>query len=156
MHPKKFFSQVDTADHLPALTVSQEDVDLAFGDPAKGRSIMFYVDSDWSRKFEEFYRQHFVHVRDTNVLLIRFAYPYEVILTGYAPRVICSPGHGTLSINPGWDRSAPKCLSMPSQQSKDSMSSYEPASRLTKHAQTKKCSLWNNVSSAVRVGFRRV
>lgn len=76
----KRYSVVADHDQLPAITISQEVVDAAYGDPGQIRSIMFFCDSDWSRKFELFYQQRIVWVRSNNVLLLRFAYSYEVDL----------------------------------------------------------------------------
>ena len=58
------------ADHpqVPPLTISQADVDEAYGDPSEGHSIMFYTDSDWSRKFERFFQEHIVWVKSNNVV----------------------------------------------------------------------------------------
>ena len=77
--PKRY-SVAANHDRLPELTVSQEQVDLAFGPPDSGHSPIFYCDSEWSRLFHQFFRQRMNHVRFSNVLLLRFAYPYEVDL----------------------------------------------------------------------------
>jgi hypothetical protein len=71
-----------TVDHdqLPELVVTQEQVDAAFGPKNAGHSIMFYVDSEWVRLYERFFQERIVHVRSNNVLLLRFAYTYEVDL----------------------------------------------------------------------------
>jgi hypothetical protein len=76
----KHYSVVDDHPQVPALTISQEDVDAAFGNPYEMRSILFYTNSDWARKFESFYQQCVVWVRSNNVLLLRFAYTYEIDL----------------------------------------------------------------------------
>jgi hypothetical protein len=42
--------------------------------------ISDFTDSKWSRTFDEYYRQHIIHVRSNNTLLLRFQYDYEVDL----------------------------------------------------------------------------
>lgn len=76
----KYFTTVPDHDQVPEITVTQQDVDTAFGDPHQPRSILWYADSEWTRKFELFYQQHVVWVQSNNVLLLRFAYTYEVDL----------------------------------------------------------------------------
>jgi hypothetical protein len=80
MAKHNYYSVVDDHPDVPPLTVSQEAVDAAFGNPHEPRSIMFYADSDWSRKYQQFFQEHIVWVKSNNVLLLRFAYPYEVDL----------------------------------------------------------------------------
>jgi hypothetical protein len=73
-------------DRLPVLTVSQNWIDEAevelFGPPDEIRivSLAAIADSNWSRLFDQFYKERIVHVRSNNVLRLRFAYLYEVDL----------------------------------------------------------------------------
>jgi hypothetical protein len=73
-------------DSLPKLTVSQEWLVEArtevFGTNDEMRLIPAtrFVDSDWSRLFEQYYRERIVYVRSNETLLLRFAYDYEVDL----------------------------------------------------------------------------
>jgi hypothetical protein len=76
----EYFTTVADHDQVPEITVTQQDVDAAYGDPYQPRSISWYVNSEWARKFELFHQQHIVWVRSNNVLLLRFAYTYEVDL----------------------------------------------------------------------------
>jgi hypothetical protein len=76
----KHYSVVADHDQVPAITISQEVVDAAYGEPNQIHSLMFFHESDWTKKFELFYQQHVVWVRSNNVLLLRFAYTYEVDL----------------------------------------------------------------------------
>jgi hypothetical protein len=74
------FSVAGDHDHLPELTVTQDDVDRAhdevFGPPEKPRGVPItaFVDSEWSQLFEEYHRQRLVHVLSNNVLLVRHLY----------------------------------------------------------------------------------
>jgi hypothetical protein len=76
----KFYTVTSDHDHLSELTITQEQVDAAFGREDTGHSIGFYCDSEWTRLRECFFQQRIVHVRSNNVLLLRFGYDYEVDL----------------------------------------------------------------------------
>jgi hypothetical protein len=76
----KYYSAVADHPQVPEITISQADVDKAYGDPHAGHSPAFFIDSDWSRKFERFFQEHIVWVKSNNVLLLRFSYLYEVDL----------------------------------------------------------------------------
>jgi hypothetical protein len=74
----KRYSVVQDHTELPKLTVTEQDLSE---DKETGlESIDFYVDSEGTRKFEQFYRERLVHVLSNNTLLVRFSYPYEVDL----------------------------------------------------------------------------
>jgi hypothetical protein len=83
---KPTYGVASDLDDLPPLTVSQEWLDevhqQVFGDEDEMRpvNVSACVDSNWSRLFDQFYRERIVYVRDLNVLLLRFEYPYEVDL----------------------------------------------------------------------------
>jgi hypothetical protein len=80
------FSVVDDHEQIPELTVSEQDLEQAhiktFGHPDKSKPVspLTFLDSDWSRTFERFFQERLVYVRSVNVLLLRFAYLYEVDL----------------------------------------------------------------------------
>ena len=80
---KPHYSIAQASEHLPPLTVTQESVDKAdreiFGTGIAVPPSAF-TDSKWSELFNQFYRERIVHVRNTNVLLLRFQYDYEVDL----------------------------------------------------------------------------
>jgi len=72
------FGVADNHDQLQELTVSQE----AFWPrrPIPAVPVTAFLDSNWSRLLDEFYRQRIVHVRCNNLLLLRFGYDYEIDL----------------------------------------------------------------------------
>jgi hypothetical protein len=71
---------------LPKLTVSQEWLDEAqtevFGTKDEMRLVLatVLVDSDWSRLFDQYYREGIIYVRSNETLLLRFLYDYEIDL----------------------------------------------------------------------------
>jgi hypothetical protein len=73
-------------EHLPKLTVTQEDVDAAytevFGteDEIRAVPVSAFINSDWSRLSDRYYRERVVHVLSNRTLLLRFDYDYEVDL----------------------------------------------------------------------------
>jgi hypothetical protein len=80
------YSVADDHDHLPALTVTEEELEIEslsfWGAPGEWRavSIADMADSEWSRMYDQYYRERIVHVLVNNVLLLRFVYTYEVDL----------------------------------------------------------------------------
>src|ERR1700730_11193941 len=80
------FGVAEDHDSLPELTISEEQLESAheagFGreDEIKIVPLTDFYDSDWSHKFEQFYRERIVHVRSNQTLLLRFQYDYEVDL----------------------------------------------------------------------------
>jgi hypothetical protein len=80
------YSVVADHDQLPELTVTEQQLEAiskeTFGDGTclKLVSAKTYLDSPWQRTWEQFYRERIVHVESNNVLLLRFAYRYEVDL----------------------------------------------------------------------------
>jgi hypothetical protein len=85
-YARKHYSVTANHDRLPKITVSKEDLEKVeiqtFGSNEEIRVVPAsdYVDSPWSRKYDQFYRERIVHVRSNNVLLLRFDYSYEVDL----------------------------------------------------------------------------
>jgi hypothetical protein len=73
-------------EHLPKLTVTQEDVDAAaaeaFGteDEIRLLPVSAFTSSNWSRLSDRYYRERVVHVRSNRTLLLRFDYDYGVDL----------------------------------------------------------------------------
>jgi hypothetical protein len=74
-------------EQLPVQTITQKDVDaahdLVFGSGRENPRcvpLTAFADSEWSRAIEQFYRERIVHVTSNNVMLLRFAYDYEVDL----------------------------------------------------------------------------
>jgi hypothetical protein len=73
-------------EHLPAFSVSQEQVEAAqqklFGtdDERYGVSPAAIIGSEWARLFDQFYRERVVYVRSNETLLLRFSYNYEIDL----------------------------------------------------------------------------
>jgi hypothetical protein len=74
------------SDHLPPLIVTREWLheahDEVFGGPDEFRAVPVsaFWDSSWADLFEQFYRERIAFVRNINVVLLRFAYDYEVDL----------------------------------------------------------------------------
>jgi hypothetical protein len=83
---KPLYGIAQDSDHLPRLTVTQAWLDEVhkeiFGEENEIRlvSASAYTDSNWTRLFDQFYRERIVYVRDVNVLLLRFQYDYEIDL----------------------------------------------------------------------------
>jgi hypothetical protein len=81
-----YYSTVADHDCLPDITVSEQQLEDAhkevFGtkDEFKPVPLTSFIDSVWAERFDQFYQQHIVWVRSNNVLLLRFAYTYEVDL----------------------------------------------------------------------------
>jgi hypothetical protein len=76
----KFYTVVADHDQLLELTVTQEQVDAVSPEDGQAYSIGYYLDSEWTRLYKQFFRERVVHVRSNNVLLLRFQYTYEVDL----------------------------------------------------------------------------
>jgi hypothetical protein len=74
----KCYTVIADHDQLSPVTVTQDEVDAAFGPPDVGHSIMFYCDSEITRLYAQFFRERIVYVRNNNVLLLRFAYDDEM------------------------------------------------------------------------------
>jgi hypothetical protein len=88
------FSSALDHDHLPDLTVSEEEIENAkseFWDLppnqdgtipvfSKMHSIPEIADALYGKLSDQFYRQRIVHVKSNNVLLLRFRYDYEIDL----------------------------------------------------------------------------
>src|SRR5262245_37004558 len=80
------YSVAQDYQHLLQLTVTQEILDKAHDEIFGGKNerrpvpLTVFTDSKWSELFEQFYRERIVHVRNSNVLLLRFQYGYEVDL----------------------------------------------------------------------------
>jgi hypothetical protein len=82
----KDYSTVADHDQLPNLDISEKELGKVtvqtFGSDQEPKAVSagVFLDSEWSRKYEQFYRQRIVYVRSNNVLLLRFAYSYEIDL----------------------------------------------------------------------------
>jgi hypothetical protein len=80
------YSVVANHDRLPSITVSEQQLEDAhrevFGseDEIKAVPLTCFIKSVWTEKYDQFYRERIVYVRSNNVLLLRFAYSYEVDL----------------------------------------------------------------------------